>query len=50
MMKHVVQDFSRLLDQSLLILTSFQEDPTIQKVKTEAWELHQGYDTTQGAM
>ena len=27
------------LDQSLIMLTSLQEDPTLQQVETKAWEL-----------
>lgn len=37
--EHVVQDYMGLLDQSLFMLTSLQEDPTLQLLETEAREL-----------
>lgn len=48
MIERVVQDCSGLLDQSLLTHTSLQEDPSLQQVETEAWELQQAYDKVQG--
>lgn len=50
MIKCVVQDCSRLLNQSLLILTSLQEDSTIQQIETKAQELQQVYDTVRGTV
>lgn len=46
----MVQDCSRLLDQSLLMLTYLQEDSTLQQVETEAWELQQSYGKVRGTV
>lgn len=46
--EHVVQDCTGLLDQSLFTLRSLQEDPTIQRLETEAWQLQQAYDNIRG--
>lgn len=46
--EHTVQDCMRLLDQSLFMLTSLDEDPTLQQLETEAQELQQAYDTIRG--
>lgn len=48
MIKHTIRDCSGLLEQSLLMLASLQEDPTIQQVEIEAWELQQAYDIVRG--
>lgn len=50
MIRRAIQDCSGLLDQSLLTLTSLQEDLTIQQVEIEVQGLQQAYETTQGAM
>lgn len=42
--EHAIQDCTGLLDQSLITLTSLQDDPMLQKLETEAWELQQAYD------
>lgn len=44
-MSSVVHECSGLLGQSLGILTSLQEDPTIQRVETKVCKLQQAYDT-----
>lgn len=37
-----------LLDQSLVTLTSLQEDPMLQQIETKALELQKAYDTVWG--
>lgn len=39
------REYSRVLDQCIVMLTSLQEDPTIQRVESEVCELQQAYDT-----
>jgi len=39
-----------LLDQSLFTLTSLQEDPTLQHLETEVWELQQAYGNVRGTV
>jgi len=36
------------LDQSLLTITSLQEDPTIQQLEAKTWQLQQAYDNVRG--
>lgn len=43
-----MKECSDVLDQSLLMLTSLQEDPTLQRLQIEARELQQTYDNFRG--
>jgi len=36
---NAVKDCTSLFKQSLEVVTSLQEDPTMQRLETEAWEL-----------
>ena len=40
----VVADFTMIFEQSFEVLTSLQEDPTVQRLEIEARELQQCYD------
>ena len=41
----VVRDCTNMLEESLEILTTLQEDPNIQCLETEAREIQQQYDS-----
>lgn len=36
------------MDRSLFTLSSLQEDPTIQRLETEAWQIQHAYDIIRG--
>jgi hypothetical protein len=44
----VVQYYTNMLEESLEVFISLQEDPNIQRLETEARELQQQYDTVKG--
>lgn len=47
---NVVVDCTQIFEQSFELLTSLQEDPNVQWLEIEAWELQQCYDKVKGTM
>lgn len=45
-----MKECTDLLTQSIVTLTSLQEDPTLQQQETEARELYQAYDAIKGTV
>lgn len=45
-----MQECVSLLDQSLIMITSLQEDPTLQQLETKERELQQACDNVKGTM
>lgn len=48
MITRAMRECTDLLDQSLITLTSVQEDPTLQRLEMEAREIQQAYDNSRG--
>jgi len=45
-----LEECTKLLTQSIDMLTVLQEDPTLRKLEAEAWELQHTYDQLRGTV